>query len=826
MRLRAGCVWMVIVALSVGGTAEARPSVGRAGGGGGGGGRPQAMARPTPRPQMPTPRPQMPQTRPQMPQARPQPQARPSMPQVRPQMPQTRPSPGGMGGVGGMPRPQTPQFQRPSVGSLQRPNPARPSLPNAMPRPQPQPTLPGGMSRPGLGGMRPGGGVGGQPGNAGLPNGSRPGVPMTKPAPQPGLNGLSGGGFGGGNASRPGGGFGNRPSFPPRPGQLGGGQLGGGNRPGGMGGVTTLPGNRPGLGPTTKPSFPTPSLPDGQGGGMAGGNRPGGGGNRPGLGGVNRPPPLPGDLGGNRPGSGNRPDLGGNRPTTLPGDLGGGNRPGGHRPGAGGNRPGIGGNRPTTLPGDLGHWHGGGNWNGGHDRPGRPGIGGNRPGIGDGNWNSGNFTGNNFNNINVGNNVNVGGGWNGGHWGYGGYGGGYGGWGYGGGYGGWNNGWVNPHYGNWYNGAWNGGWGGYNGGWWAPFAAGAATWGVLSTIGNWGLGYGTLGYGAAGYVNPYYASMPATVVAASPYDYSQPIVVNNYIPAESSAQDVGSAQVEQAPASTAAASPGDAAVDAALAKFKAGDYSGALAGFDQALKLSPKDSVIHEVRALALFALGRYPEAAAALNAVLASAPGMDWTTVSNVYGSVDAYTTHLRRLEDFCRSHPDDAAAHFVLAYHYLVGGYSDMAAAALRVVVAKQPGDVVARRMLEAIEPEKASAAPAPASSAEPATPKADLETPSQPSLPEIDLVGSWKATNGNDTIHLVISADSAFTWKAQPKDKPAVELAGTIETAADAIALVSKSAGTMVAKVTPKAADSFEFSLPSAPKDTKPLLFARQP
>jgi hypothetical protein len=578
---------------------------------------------------------------------------------------------------------------------------------------------------------------------------------------------------------------------------------------------------------------------------MAGGNPPGGGGgNRPGLGAVNRPSPLPGDLGGNRPGNGNRPGLGGNRPTTLPGDLGGGNRPGGNRPGelnrpglggnrpgAGGNRPGIGGNRPTTLPGDLGHWHGGGTWNGGHDRPGRPGIGGNRPGIGNGNWNSGNFNGNNFNNINVGNNVNVGGGWNGGHWGYGGYGGGYGGWGYGGGYGGWNNGWVNPHYGNWYNGAWNGGWnggwGGYTGGWWAPFAAGAATWGVLSTIGNWGLGYGALGYGAAGYVNPYYASMPATVVAASPYDYSQPIVVNNYIPAESSAQDAGSGQVEPAPAATATSSPGDVAVDAALAKFKAGDYSGALAGFDQGLKLSPKDSVIHEVRALALFALGRYPEAAAALNAVLASAPGMDWTTVSNVYGSVDAYTTHLRRLEDFCRSHPDDAAAHFVLAYHYLVGGYSDMAAAALRVVVAKQPGDVVARRMLEAIEPEKASSAPAPASSAEPSTPKADLEAPSsQPALPAIDLVGGWKATNGNDTIQLDITADSTFTWKAQPKDKPAVELAGTIETAADAIALISKSAGTMVAKVTPKAADSFEFSLPSAPKDTKPLLFTRQP
>ncbi len=862
MRLRDGCGWMVIVGLLIASTAQARPSVGRAGGGG-----PHAMNRPAPRPQMPTPRPQaMPQGRPaQLPQTRPNlPQARPQMPQTRPnlgmpgggQFPATRPAnmgPGNIGqgaGMGGMNRPQTPNFQRPSVGSMQRPNPARPSLPNAAVRPQAPAPLPGGMSRPGLGGMRPGGGATALPGNAG-PQGNvgRPGLPMTKPAPQPGLPGL-----GGGTASRPGGGFATRPSLPQRPGQIGGGNLGGGNRPN--------------VGPTTKPSFPTPGLPGGGAGGgnrpttlpgTIGGNRPGGGGgDRPGLGSVNRPTTLPGDLGGNRPGGGGnrpndsnrpgRPGIGGNRPTTLPGDLGGnrpggggnrpddsnrpgrpgigGNRPttlpgdlGGNRPGGGGTRPndfnrpgrpGIGGNRPTTLPGDLGNWNGGSHWNGDHHRPG---IGGNRPGGSI--WNSGNFSGNNlnnFNNIHVGNNVNVGGLGYGGNWGYG---GGYGGWGYGGGYGGWNNGWVNPHYGNW-----------YNGGWWAPFAAGAATWGVLSSIGSWGLGYNTLGYGAAGYVNPYYAAMPATVVASSPYDYSQPIIVNNYLPSDSAAGNPAAAPAEQAEPAAEAPSPGDAAVDAALSRFKEGDYAAALAGFDQALKFSPKDSVIHEVRALALFALGRYPEAAAALNAVLATAPGMDWTTISNVYGSVDAYTTHLRRLEDFCRSKPADAAAHFVLAYHYIVGGHSDMAAAALRVVVAQQPGDVVAKRMLEAIAPADAADAAAAGATSPPAAGKTAAEATAEQPLPEIDLVGSWRATSDTDTIDLAITADSTFRWKAQPKGKPVVELTGTIETTADAIALVSESAGTMIAKVTPKGSDTFEFSLPSAPKDTKPLLFVRQP
>ena len=440
-----------------------------------------------------------------------------------------------------------------------------------------------------------------------------------------------------------------------------------------------------------------------------------------------------------------------------------------------------------------------------------------------GNWNSGNWNSGNWNSGNVNvwnnhhNNYNNFGVVNGGGWGYPGWGGGWS--------NAWNNGYVNPHYG-WYNSCWNGNWGaGYGGGWWAPFAFGAATWGLLSTCSNWGLGYGALGYGSAGYVNPYYAAMPATVVASAPYDYSQPIVVNNYVTTDPAAQTAdGSAVPPQQ-----AAPPSDEAnalVDAALAKFKAGDYGGALAGFDAALKRSPKDSVIHEVRALALFALGRYAEAAATLNAVLAAAPGMDWTTVSSIYGSVDAYTGHLRKLEQFCEAHPDDAGAHFVLAYHYLVGGHADSAVEALEVVVAEQPSDVVAKRLLDALKPpaeEKAAQEPQETKpEAEATKPAAEAEAAA---APETDLVGTWKATSGTETVELVIGEDSTFSWKAAPPGKPAVELTGTIETTTDAIALVSEKAGTMVAQVKSQGPDAFEFSLPGAPKDAKPLRFERQ-
>jgi len=440
------------------------------------------------------------------------------------------------------------------------------------------------------------------------------------------------------------------------------------------------PGFRPSLGWATKPTFQRPP-------GLADGGNQGGGFNRPG--GGNRPdgPGL-----GNRPG---RPDVG-----NRPGRPGTGNRP--DRPGIGGrpDRPG----RPdwaADRPGRPGRP----DWNG--NRPGRPGIGGNRPGIGPGGiWNSGtinsgNTTWWNSNTVNQVNNqisnsvTNVG--VAAGNWGYGrpGYGRpGYGrpGYGYGrpgydrwgydrwgvGGWGspGWNNhtvwanawntGYVNPRYGSWYNGCWSGDWGA--GSWWTPFALGAATWGVASTVANWGLGSNWFGSSTGGYVNPYYVSAPAAVVEASPYNYAEPVIVSA-VPDEADSQ----------------ANPADRLVEAAIRDMQAGTYATALQSLDRAVKESPGDSVIHELRAVALFALGRYTEAAAALNAVLATAPGMDWTTLSSLYTDVGRYTGQLRRLEDFCRSHGDDAAAHFVLAYHYLVAGHPEQAADMLEVVVAR---------------------------------------------------------------------------------------------------------------------------------------------
>ena len=129
------------------------------------------------------------------------------------------------------------------------------------------------------------------------------------------------------------------------------------------------------------------------------------------------------------------------------------------------------------------------------------------------------------------------------------------------------------------------------------------------------------------FVNPHF------VPVSGGFDYSQPIVINNIVSAEATADATATSENEAALQ----------LFDDGIMLFKAGQPEAALAKFNAALKDLPGDPVLHEVKALALFALGRFRESAAVLNALLAVAPGMDWTSMSNLYGDVDEYTQQLR---------------------------------------------------------------------------------------------------------------------------------------------------------------------------------------
>jgi hypothetical protein len=527
------------------------------------------------------------------------------------------------------------------------------------------------------------------------------------------------------------------------------------------------------------------------------GDRPLLGGNRPG-----RPTPLPEDITRPSPDRPNFPGIG-NRPGDRPSI--GGNRPGGVYP----DRPSIGGNRP--LPDRP--WGDGGNW-GGNDRyPDRPNLGGvNRPGnrpnyrpdrpiIGGGNNN--NIFNNNVNNNFWNNNTNININNRPGGWGYRpGWGGGWGGgWG-------WSSGWGGHH--NWYNGSWNH----YSSNWYRPSS---------TFLFGWGLG-SLSSFSTTNYFNPYFVETATPV-----YSYSTPIIIQDVQPVV--IQETVRIESAETPADVANQPPappqpdqaGMTAFNEGMANFKQGRYADALVQFDIAIAKLPGDPVVHEMRALSYFALGQFQQSAAVLNALLASTPGMDWTTMSGLFGNIDDYTEHLRSLESHISSNPDDAAARFVLAYHYLVTGHTEDAIAELEIVTKLQPKDVTAQQILAGLTSTRDAANPRIASS--PAAP-----TPTEAAKPAVegpttDLVGSWKATTPDVTIELTVTEEFAFTWKASPKDKEPVELKGEISMQDGILVLGTENQGAMSGQVTSEGDDQFRFAPPGAPDTEKGLTFVRQ-
>jgi tetratricopeptide (TPR) repeat protein len=280
--------------------------------------------------------------------------------------------------------------------------------------------------------------------------------------------------------------------------------------------------------------------------------------------------------------------------------------------------------------------------------------------------------------------------------------------------------WNRPWFGGWPWWYWNRPWGWWNAGWYR----GAWDWPWL--LPSFWLGNAPYGSwfdwqpDTFVYNNPYYV-VPSNTAVVPGLDYSQPIpapsndeadVAYPPAPAEETTTDGTAVPEESATTETAAASPpapeesNDPAVreayrqfDAAREAFRRGDYTAAQEMVEKAIEQLPSDAVLHEFRALTLFAQGRYSDAAAALYAVLAAGPGWDWDTMIGSYPDRETYTQQLRALEDHLRNNPNDSAGRFVLTYHYLVLGYKDEAVNQLREVVRLKPDDKLSAELLRAL-------------------------------------------------------------------------------------------------------------------------------
>jgi tetratricopeptide (TPR) repeat protein len=193
------------------------------------------------------------------------------------------------------------------------------------------------------------------------------------------------------------------------------------------------------------------------------------------------------------------------------------------------------------------------------------------------------------------------------------------------------------------------------------------------------------------FVNPFRSQ---TTVA---FDYSQPLPP----PPDDPVNDRQTIEIADAAVAT---------FDQARDAFKQREFKEALALLDQAIKELPTDATLHEFRALVLFALKEYKQAAETLYAVLAAGPGWDWETMKFLYADVATYREQLRALEAYQRANPNATEASFVQAYQYLVLGHLDAAITQLENVVKLLPESQLSARMLTALKAESKQGVPLP--------------------------------------------------------------------------------------------------------------------
>jgi tetratricopeptide (TPR) repeat protein len=342
------------------------------------------------------------------------------------------------------------------------------------------------------------------------------------------------------------------------------------------------------------------------------------------------------------------------------------------------------------------------------------------------------------------------------------------------GHGNWNNyGHNDWHHGNWYY---------HPAAWWtAGFFAGE-----FAATAPWSWGYWP-------YYNPYCGE--PVVVGETTIDYSQPIVLANVDDA--------------APAKSQGATSW---FESARKDFYNGDYQGALEADEQALAATPSDAAMNEFRGLSLFATKKYKDAAGVMYAVLSAGPGWDWNTLIGLYADPATYTTQLRSLEDYIKANPSDAAAHFLLAYHYLACTHTDAAASQLREVVKLNPQDTLSAQLLKGLTEKETTPVSA-----------VDAAAPVKP-VSAAALSGSWKSSRPDgSSIALTLAADGTYTWKYTQKDKTQ-QFSGPYTVADNLLILKENEKPMMVGQVTTLGENSFNFKLPGDNPSDPGLTFSK--
>ncbi|MGQ0634125.1 MAG: tetratricopeptide repeat protein [Planctomycetaceae bacterium] len=310
-------------------------------------------------------------------------------------------------------------------------------------------------------------------------------------------------------------------------------------------------------------------------------------------------------------------------------------------------------------------------------------------------------------------------------------------------------------------------------------------------------------WGYADYSNPYYVTDDSSAYV----NYAQPIGAAAAAETTQSAAGQPTAQDEAV-----------ALFDAARGAFMKGDYQAALDGVNKAIQKLPSDAVLHEFRALCQFAMGQYKPAAGTLYAVLSVGPGWDWTTMSGLYPSVDAYTQQLRVLEKYVTGNPTVPEGHFVLAYHYLTMGEKRAAADQYAKVVELNPQENLSKQLL-------ASLGGGSGDKPTPSEPPKPRETAASAKPVDADsIVGTWKSSRPDgSSIALNLAKDNKYAWKYTVRGKTQ-EFSGAYTLADNVLILKQNDQATMVGQVSLPSANQMNFKLAGGDAADPGLTFSK--
>ena len=382
--------------------------------------------------------------------------------------------------------------------------------------------------------------------------------------------------------------------------------------------------------------------------------------------------------------------------------------------------------------------------------------------------------------------------------------------------------WNRPTVRPWYGGSWNCGWNSsyyhrrpyfsYYGGYrpWPGYVvveqnnvANAIGWGLV----GWSLGKLIYDCGYQSYRNPY-PVQPVTVVDRQVVTYQEPITV---VAAKTAPKgDDETTRITQKSESLIAESQ---------AAFMQGNYLVALESANTAIAEAPGDGALHEYRALILFALGKFSEAAGVLNPVLAGGPGWDWSTMISLYNSQETYMRQLEALKDYSKSKPDAADARFLLGYHHMVCGHLEEAAAEFEAAAKLQPADSVSAQLRDLTKASSQSG------SDEPTDPSTEKEVAPQPALPLEKLSGAWVSDKGEaGTVSLVFKDDGKFIWSFKKGDQNN-EFSGDFSMNDNGLLVLDAKDSQMTATVSQPKENELMFVLAGGPPGDPGLTFTRK-